>query len=114
MIASSSNNKLQSEIIVSKKILEEKLGHTVDLFCWVGGEEFAYSNQAAQTIREATYKYSFMSNCMPITIHTNPLQLQRNNVETSWPINLVKFALCGVMDLLYLPIRKRINKLTSK
>ena len=113
MVASTKKNKLQSEIIESKRILEEKLSHTVDMFCWVGGEEFSYSSQAAQTIREAKYKYSFMTNCMPITIHTNPLQLQRNNVETSWSINLVKFALCGIMDLLYMPKRKRVNKLTS-
>ena len=114
MVASTPKNQLQSEIRASKRILEEKLGHTVDIFCWVGGEELSYSGQGAQTIREATYKYSFMTNCMPITVHTSPLQLQRNNVETSWPINLVKFALSGVMDLLYMPKRKRVNKLTSK
>jgi peptidoglycan/xylan/chitin deacetylase (PgdA/CDA1 family) len=114
MVASTTKNKLQSEIIESKRILEEKLGHSVDTFCWVGGEELSYSSQGALTIREAKYKYSFMTNCMPITIHTNPLQLQRNNVETSWSINLVKFALCGVMDLLYMPKRKSVNKLTSK
>jgi peptidoglycan/xylan/chitin deacetylase (PgdA/CDA1 family) len=114
MVASTPKNQLQSEIRVSKRILEEKLGHTVDIFCWVGGEELSYSGQGAQTIREATYKYSFMTNCMPITIHTNPLQLQRYNVESRWPINLVKFTLSGVMDLLYMPKRKRVNKLTSK
>tara|TARA_B100001057_G_scaffold488327_1_gene572491 strand:- start:1084 stop:1944 length:861 start_codon:yes stop_codon:yes gene_type:complete len=114
MVVSTTKNKLQSEIIESKRILEEKLSHTVNIFCWVGGEELSYSSQAAQTIREAKYKYSFMTNCMPITIHTDPLQLQRNNVETSWSINLVKFALCGIMDILYIPKRKRVNKLTSK
>jgi len=114
MLASTTKDKLQSEIRESKRILEEKLGHSVDTFCWVGGEELSYSSQAAQTIREAKYKYSFMTNCMPITIQTNTLQLQRNNVETSWSINLVKFALCGIMDLLYMPKRKRVNKLTSK
>jgi peptidoglycan/xylan/chitin deacetylase (PgdA/CDA1 family) len=114
MVASTSKHSLHQEIIVSKRILEEKLGHAVNIFCWVGGEELSYSAQGAQAIREATYKYSFMTNCMPITIHTNPLQLQRYNVETSWPINLVKFAFSGILDLLYIPKRKRVNNLTSK
>ena len=112
MIASTPKIQIHQEIIVSKMILEDKLGHAIDAFCWVGGEEFSYSAQGAKAIREAKYKYSFMTNCMPIKIDTNPHQLQRNNVETSWSINLVKFAVSGVMDWLYIPKRKRVNKLT--
>ena len=113
MVASTSKNKVHQEIVVSKRILKERLGYDVNIFCWVGGEEKSYSAIGALAIHKAKYKYSFMTNCNPITISTNPLQLQRNNVETNWPINLVKFSLIGIMDLLYFPKRKRVNKLTN-
>ena len=113
MEASTTETQIHQEIVLSKKILAEKLGHQIDIFCWVGGEEKSYSSQGARAIREAKYKYSFMTNCMPIKTDTNPHQLQRNNVETSWSINLVKFAVSGVMDLLFFPKRKRVNYLTA-
>jgi len=114
MEASTTETQIHQEIVLSKKILEEKLGHQIEIFCWVGGEEESYSDVGARAIREAKYKYSFMTNCMPIKTDTNPHQLQRNNVETSWSINLVKFAVSGVMDLLYFPKRKRVNYLTAE
>ena len=114
MEASTTETQISQEIVLSKKILEEKLGHQIEIFCWVGGEEQSYSDVGARAIREAKYKYSFMTNCMPIKTDTNPHQLQRNNVETSWSINLVKFAVSGVMDLLYFPKRKRVNYLTAE
>ena len=113
MEASTTETQIHQEIALSKKYLEEKLGHQVDIFCWVGGEEQSYSAQGAKAIREANYKYSFMTNCMPIKTDTNPLQLQRNNIETSWSINLARFSVSGVMDLLYYPKRKRVNNLTA-
>ena len=112
-VAAIKKTQIYQEIVVSKKIIADKLGHPIDIFCWVGGEENSYSAQGAKAIREAKYKYSFMTNCMPIKINTNPYQLQRNNVETSFSINLVKFILSGIMDLLYIPKRKRVNNLTK-
>jgi hypothetical protein len=45
---------------------------------------------------------------------THPLQLQRTNIESENPLWLVKFQLSGLMDLLYLGKRRRVNRLTAQ
>ena len=102
---------LKKETLGAKKKLEILLEHEVDIFCWVGGEEFSYSKTAADFIRQG-YNLSFMTNTQIITPKTNPLQLQRVNIEADNPLWLVRFQLSGLMDLAYYPKRKRVNELT--
>ena len=104
--------KLRQEIVASKADLERQLGHEVDTFCWVGGEEESYSRRAAELIAEAGYRFSFMTNLCPITAGTSPLQLQRTNVEAGWPMPQVRFCMSGVMDVAHAPKRRRVNRLT--
>jgi len=112
-VASASKEKLEEEIVTAKLILEKKLQDKVDIFCWVGGEENTYSSLAANIIKEAEYKYSFMTNTAPITPNTSKLQLQRPNIESDWPLSVVWFQLSGIMDVLYTKKRARINKITN-
>lgn len=103
---------LKDEIVGSQALFKDKLGSPVRSFCWVGGEEENYSREAANLIRE-TYEYSFMTNNFVNRRGTNPLQLQRTNVESENPLWLLRFQLSGVMDLLYFGKRRRVNRLTS-
>lgn len=103
--------KLRSEIVESRSILEQALGHNVDIFCWVGGEELSYSRDAADLVN-ATYDLGFMTNNAPVRRGTNPMQLQRTNIEAENPLSLLRFQISGMLDLLYLPKRRRVNKLT--
>jgi len=107
-----SNEKLEQEIVESKKVLEDKLSSKNDIFCWVGGEEETYTAKAAKYIRKAGYKYSFMTNNKPIFPGANRFQLQRTNIEADWPLPLVKLYLSGIMDIIYTGKRNRINKIT--
>jgi len=113
MAPEDSDGTLDNEIIESKLMMEQRLNHPIDIFCWVGGEEQSYTRKAAQYIQKAGYRYSFMTNTAPILPHTSPFQLQRTNVEAFWPLDIIKFQLCGIMDLLYIPKRKRVNQLTN-
>ncbi len=102
---------IRREIVASRTRLAEKLGHEVDSFCWVGGEEANYRREAAEAIREAGYRFAFLTNSAPITARTPPHALQRTNIGADWPLSAVAFQLCGWMDLLYLRKRRRVNRL---
>ena len=107
-----SSEILEHEIIASKNLLETKLKNEINAFCWVGGEENTYTNNAAKYIYN-NYRLSFMTNTNPITTRTDPYQIQRTNIEANYPIHLRKFQLSGFMDFLYLGKRKRVEKVTS-
>ena len=109
--ANLSAEKLSFEILDAQKSLENLLGHPVKIFCWVGGEEFSYSKMAADFIKQG-YELSFMTNTAVVRPDTNPLQLQRSNIEAENPLSLVRFQLSGLMDIAYYPKRKRVNNLT--
>lgn len=104
--------QLDVEIRQAKELLEKRLGKAVQAFCWVGGEERSYSSEAARVIRETGYEVSFMTNNSLIRPHCDLLQLQRTNIEASFPLHVVKFQLSGFLDLMYLPKRRRVNRLT--
>jgi len=104
--------KLRYEVLGAKSSLEEILGHDVRIFCWVGGEESSYSKPAAELIKQG-YDLSFMTNTAIIRPDTNALQLQRSNVEAENTLALLKFQLSGIMDLIYYPKRRRVNRLTA-
>jgi len=104
---------LHDEIVNSKKMLEEKLCMPVNIFCWVGGETESYTKEAVNTIKKAQYKYSFMTNNYPILPDTQPLEIQRTNIESSDTIQTVKFYLSGIYDLYYFNKRKKVLEITS-
>lgn len=103
--------RMESEIHGSRVHLENVLGHPIEIFCWVGGEEENYSREAAKLVRRS-YKYSFMTNNAVIRSGTDRLQLQRTNIEAGDPLSLVRFQLSGLMDLYYWRKRRRVNDLT--
>lgn len=109
-----SSDVLEREIVGGKHELETALGGApVNVFCWVGGEEWSYSREAAQIVKHAGYRFSFMTNNAVIRPGDDPLQLQRTNIEASDPLWLVRFQLSGAMDLLYAVKRARVNRLTA-
>lgn len=103
---------LSFEITKSKSLLEDALQHEVNIFCWVGGEEFTYSKAAADLIKEG-YDLSFMTNNAVVRPKANPLQIQRTNIEAENPLSLVRFQLAGFLDVIYSPKRRRVNSLTQ-
>jgi peptidoglycan/xylan/chitin deacetylase (PgdA/CDA1 family) len=113
LVASLSDQELELEIVGAKQRLERELGHAVEGFAWVGGEEASYSARAARIIRAAGFTWCFMTNNAPILSSTDPHQLQRSNVEASFSPALVRFTISGFYDLLYLPKRRRVNRLTA-
>lgn len=114
LAATVSPARLEDEIVTSRRDLEARLEHPVDSFCWVGGEEHSYSAEAARVVRRAGYRYAFMTNNAPLAASTDPMQIQRTNIEADWPVDVVRFQLSGVMDALYAPKRSRVNKLTAR
>jgi peptidoglycan/xylan/chitin deacetylase (PgdA/CDA1 family) len=108
-----SAEELQLEIRRAKHRLEEGLGHPVRGFAWVGGEEWAYSREAAEEICAAGFEFSFMTNNAVIRPHGELLQIQRTNVEADFDPALLRFCLSGFYDVLYLPKRRRVNRLTA-
>lgn len=104
---------LYHEIVEAREKLQEKLDTEINLFCWCGGEESTYTKKAASMIRLAGYSYGFMTNSDIITPDTDCFQLDRSNLEASWPISLVKFQICGIMDDKFRAKRRRIHELTK-
>ncbi len=107
------NEILEHEVREAKQVMEQKLNHEITIFCWVGGEEHTYSKAAAEKIKNAGYKYSFMTNSWPLTAGQSPLQIQRSNIEANNPISLVRFQLSPLMDRYFTPKRLRVCALTN-
>lgn len=105
---------LEYEILQSKKCLEEKLESTIEIFCWCGGEEQHYTKRAADMVKASGYKYGFMTNSFPITPTNDFFHIQRTNIEANWPMYLVKFQICGLMDWKFKRKRERIDKFLKK
>jgi len=102
----------EREIVGAKSKIEQEIGRAVAAFGWVGGEASSFSASAARRIASAGFRYGFMNANAIITPKTNPLQLQRTNVEAVWPLEVVRFQLCGFMDAYSWRKRRRIDLLT--
>ena len=111
--ASLSPEEIAWEIPAAKRKLEEWLGHTVDVFAWVGGEEWTYSAAAAKAIREAGFRISFMTNSHLFRPGDDLLQIQRSNIEAHFPDVVARFGLSGFFDVTYGPKRRRVNQITA-
>jgi peptidoglycan/xylan/chitin deacetylase (PgdA/CDA1 family) len=105
-----SDADLVREIPESRAILQNALGDPIDNFCWVGGGEHTYSARAARAIEDAGYSHAFMTNLLVATNQTDPLWIERTNLEADWPLSTVRFYLSGVMDLAYAGKRRRIAR----
>lgn len=101
---------LEYEICAGKALLEESLGSTCDCYCWVGGEEWTYTADAARAIRSAGYRYSFTTNSFPVTRAANGHRLDRSNVESEWSLARASFELCGLQDVRSTPARRRVAR----
>ena len=111
--ATLSEAEFDLEIRGAKQRLEEMLDQEIPAFAWVGGEEWSYSRQAAQWINRSGYKVSFMTNGGLIRPGANLFQLQRTEVETSWPVSRMRLSLSGIVDVCYFAKRRRVNRLTN-
>lgn len=109
-----SKDQMIAEIVEGKRILEERVGRNIDVFCWVGGETDTYNEQAMRLIREAGYSFAFTTIPLLLGPKTHPLMLGRSNVEANWPMRIVKFQLSGAMDLLYLRKRRQVHDKLKK
>ena len=103
---------LVNEIATSRDHLRSILGYDVEAFCWVGGEDWAYSEEAADLVR-GNYKYGFMGNSDVILPGCDPFQLSRSNVEAENPMALVRFQLSGIVDLYFTSRRRRVLRVTK-
>lgn len=101
---------LDLQTSVSKHRLEDELRHEISAFAWVGGEEWAYSRRAADAIERAGFTHSFTSHSHMIRPSTRMLQLPRTHIEASWPDEVVRFQLSGLMDLYHSAARRRVNR----
>lgn len=103
-------SELDVEIAGAKNKLESELKHEVDIFTWVGGEEWSYSKMAFKQIQNVGFKYIFCTNCAPITAKQSPLFLERYHVEPDFNEKKLRLVLGGFYDFLYAAKRKRIKK----
>lgn len=101
---------LEVEIKDSKELLELRLGHPINIFTWVGGEEWGYGRRAYDKMLEAGYSLVFCTNCAPITARQSPFFLQRYHVEPDYGLNQLRLVLGGFYDFKYLWKRRRIFK----
>ena len=104
---------LEYEICSARSQLESTLDRTVDSFCWIGGEEWAFCETASELVRE-NYRFAFMGNSDVILPNNDPYQLSRSNVEAYFPLSLVRFQLSGLVDLYFSPRRRRVLRTTRK
>jgi len=104
-----SDGQLALELDRAKQRLEGLLGgRKVDTFSWVGGEEWAYSEAAAESIARL-FDYAFTTNTCVARPGMSQLNIARTHVEASFSPSLVRLQLSGMMDLYYRPKRRRLN-----
>ena len=98
------------EIKDAKKLMESRLGHTVDIFTWVGGEEWAYGWRSFALMKEVGFNYIFCTNCAPIVAKQSPFLLQRYHIEPDYSIRQLRFILGGFYDFIYIWKRRRVAR----
>jgi peptidoglycan/xylan/chitin deacetylase (PgdA/CDA1 family) len=106
------DSQLRAEINNAKQQLESLLGRSVDSFSWVGGEEWAYSREAARSIANL-FDYAFTTNTCVTRSGTPRLRIDRTHIEASFPDALVRLQLSGLMDLYYRSKRRRLDSCLS-
>lgn len=102
--------ELRRQIVAGKQRLEGQLGHAVEAFSWVGGEEWSYSAPAARYIAEAGFRAVFGTNNRVFRPGEDLLRIERTNVEADYEPALLRFQLSGLMDLAYARKRRRLAR----
>ena len=102
--------ELRRQILGGKQRLEEQLGHAVESFSWVGGEEWSYSAPAARCLADAGFRAVFGTNNRTFRPGQDLLRIERTNVEADYEPALLRFQLSGLMDLAYAPKRRRLER----
>jgi len=106
--------ELTEEIITSRAILADRLGFAPASFAWIGGEKWAYSENAANYLSKQKYQFIFATNNAIIRESSDPQCLDRTNLEAHFSKEVTFFQLSGIMDLLYLRKRKAVHILTCR
>lgn len=101
--------ELEVEIKDGKKLMESKLGHSMNLFTWVGGEEWAYGRSAFYLMKEVGFNFIFCTNCAPVVAKQSPLFLERYHIEPSYSLSQLRFVLGGFYEFIYTWKRRRIK-----
>jgi len=73
-----SQDSLKDEIYNSKKILEDKLGHSVDGFCYPGG---AFNDKARSTVIDSGYKFAMVNNPGKRFPNSDPFAVKRLRIS---------------------------------
>lgn len=107
--ASVSGAVVAQQLTSSFSKLEEHLNIDTHQFCWVGGEKTSYSPQAVAAIRESAATLSFTTCSLPVTKCTDPLRIERTNIESFFSINRVKLSVCGIVDARYSIKRRQLD-----
>lgn len=107
-----SKTKLKREIILSKKLLENKLKIKINSFSWIIGDYNSYSKNAAIIINK-NYKLSFATCCEPVDLKKKISQIHRFNIESFFSLNRVIFILSGIYEIIYKKKREHINQITK-
>ncbi len=100
---------MNTELFESKSILEKYTAGPVKSFCWVGGEEENYNENAIKAINRSDYHISFANDAGFIRNKSNCKPFNRINIESHYNLNMCKFYLSGLIDLLYYFKRTRIQ-----
>jgi len=87
------------EITISKLKLEEVLGRPVRAFAYVKGSEFHFRGVHVSLVEQAGYELGFSAVSGANGPRSNPLRLQRYNVEP-YPARTFELVLSGACDLI--------------
>lgn len=107
------DEEIETEIVESKIRLESELDETLSIFCWVGGEEYAYAKKVSDRIRSAGYRIGLMTCCKSVDASDNRFQWHRFNIEASFSIARVRMVLGGMYQRMYAAKRRRVNAATA-
>src|SRR5690348_15837172 len=91
------NRKLTTEIVESRKRLEDELGVAVDGFCWP--VRFDLRASAAIRLVHATYDYGLVTDTAPLRKGHDPLNVYRTRFQVSWPLEALDLHTSGIIDV---------------
>ena len=105
------SSEVQSQLSRSYQKLQEifREDNLNKVFCWVGGEQSSYSTHAATVIREMGTDLAFTTCSMPVHRKTNPLRIERTNIESHFPLHRLKMAAAGGVDIRYVVKRRKLD-----
>lgn len=104
-----SESEAKEQLSLSYGRLHSELAQLKKIFCWVGGELTSYSPHAAKAIKSMETELAFTTCSAPVCSKTDPLRIERTNIESSFPVDRVKMAVSGIVDLRYYAKRKKLD-----